>query len=241
MDRTQLRLPILLGALLIGSHLAGSGAADPEETRLRNELGMTYVQDGHFEDGLRTFTLILAEEPENPAALNNAANAYFLLGETKRARELYQRAIAARPDEGGIHLNLGILLHRLGEEEASTVSVRRGLELVGNVEEAYYLLGLSSQPPAKGRSSETGDTHGAEIEELLARASTDIPASVKAKDPKPKDTTTAQQTTGQDKASGEPASEDGKIKTRPGGAKAAQAETKLDSSRLFWMKLPKNP
>jgi tetratricopeptide (TPR) repeat protein len=140
---------------------APATTADGEKLRLRNELGIVQAKGGHLEDALRQFSLVLAEQPEQPAALNNAANVYFLQGQTPRARELYERAIAAAPREGGLHLNLGVLLHAVGEEEASLTHVRRGLRLVGDVQNAYFLLGLSTQDaPESGVGADAGTANG---------------------------------------------------------------------------------
>jgi tetratricopeptide (TPR) repeat protein len=176
--------------------------------------------------------LILAEFPDAAAPLNNAANVYFLQGENDRAKELYERAIAAAPKEGGVHLNLGILLHAMGDEEASAVAVRKGLELAGDLQHAYFLLGLSTQN--ENRASGDEALQGAEIEALLAKAMAEVPTSSKSKDG---------QATGEEVTV---ASREGEqtMETRPGGAKASEAgaeESGADSSRLFWMDLQSRP
>lgn len=193
-------------------------AADLEKLRLRNELGMVQAKGGHLEDALRQFTLVLAEAPNEPAALNNTANIYFLQGDPERARGLYQRAIAAAPKDGGVHLNLGLLMHAGGESEQALFHVREGLLLVGDLQHAYFLLGLSSSPTPERAADEAG-LRSVEIEALLARAIQKVPHA--------------------DSTAARVAVEQGSMTTRPAGAKAAQLET--SPQRLYWMPVANQP
>lgn len=223
------------GVLLLNLIAVGSARADLESARLRNELGIIHVRSGHLDDGLRNFSLILAEFPSAAAALNNAANVYFLQGDTEQARALYERAIEAAPEEGGVYLNLGILLHTIGEEEASANRVRKGLALVGDLQHAYFLLGLSRRQSNQGRASDRGGLDAAEIEALLAKAMAEVPdaepAPPAASGPPSENVTLASRDAEQ------------KMETRPGGAKAEayDPDAGVDSQRLFWMDLRGRP
>jgi tetratricopeptide (TPR) repeat protein len=244
--------PAAITATLLGVLTAlgasSAEAADSEKLRLRNELGIVQAKSGHLEDALRQFTLVLAEAPNEPAALNNTANIYFLNGETERACDLYQRASGSAPQEGGVHLNLGLALHASGDPERALAHVREGLRLVGDLQHAYFLLGLSSGPadeataggdasgaatggdapdarPAHAataasqpRASDEAGLRGAEVEALLARALAKVPHA---------DSTATRVVA------------DGAMTSRPAGSKAAQLET--SPQRLFWMPMPARP
>jgi Flp pilus assembly protein TadD len=74
-------MPVLYGSILrmtsflvMATLLATSAPANEVQGNLRNGLGITYAKEGHFEDALRNFSLILAEDATNAAALNNSAN-----------------------------------------------------------------------------------------------------------------------------------------------------------------------
>lgn len=224
---------------VVGAFAATTASSEAAKASLRVDLGIIYAKEGHFDDALRSFSLVLAENADNPAALNNSANIYFVQGETERAQRLYERAIQAQSEEGGIYLNLGILLHTIGDDQASAVQVRRGLDLIGDPHEAYYLLGLSTQPPGDNdRAADASDLQASEIEALLASAMADIPSS--AKNP----ATGAGQTDKNSKTtqtSVTTASATQAISTRPGGAKASQGNGEIVADRLFWMSSPKNP
>ena len=187
---------------------------------------------------LRNFTLILAEDPNNAAALNNAANVYFLQGEADRANRLYRDAIESDPQEGGIHLNLGILLHASGDVEGSQEHVREGLALVGDVQHAYYLLGISNGEGDPGRASDQSGVSQAEIQALLSKAAAEVPeredadaADGSTEGGAPEAGNTDRESAGDDQAT--------MHASRPGGAKAAEVNT--EAARLFWMTLPGAP
>jgi hypothetical protein len=160
-------------------------------------------------------------------------------GETARARKLYERAIAADAREGGIHLNLGILLHSIGESQASAASVRRGLELIGDPHQAYYMLGLSQRPPSDNdRAADASDLKSAEIEELLAAAMADIPTA--AKESKSKTAVAPPAEPGKPTPNAaSPSATALTVSTRPGGAKASEVASDshpdIVADRLFWM------
>jgi tetratricopeptide (TPR) repeat protein len=198
---------LLLGAV----HVNAS-----ETSQLRNELGIIHARSGHLDDALRQFSLMLADDPQSPIALNNAGNVYFLQGNPERAYELYEEAHLQAPEVGGILLNLGILEHLQGDEEASRRHMREGMALVGDLETAYYLLGLSSSNAASRASDEAG-LREVEIEALLAEAMAEIP-----------DAEIEEEAEDQ-----EALAQKAELSTRAGATKAAQIGAQVE--RLFWM------
>lgn len=237
--------------LLAGTCLTTTAWSGTETSKagLRNELGITYAKEGHFEDALRSFSLILAEDSEDAAALNNSANIYFIQGETERAQKLYERAIASDGAQGGIYLNLGILLHSIGNTQQSAARVRQGLELIGDPHEAYYLLGLSTQRPSDNdRAADASELKASEIEDLLARAMADIPAAARqsgteqASGASAAGTDDKKMTESTQAARTSTSSTSSTIATRPGGAKASEAGgADIVADRLFWMSAPSHP
>lgn len=198
--------------------LSGVICAHASETaQLRNELGIIHARDGHLEDALRQFSMILANAPQSPMALNNAGNVYFLQNEHERARQLYEQAHLEAPKVGGILLNLGILEHLLGEKEASQRHVREGMTLVGDLDTAYYLLGLSRSHGGERASDEAG-VREVEIEALLAQAMAGIPDA---------------ETDSDDAVENEQMAQDQTVATRAGGTKASEIDTQVE--RLYWM------
>ena len=64
---------------------------------LLNHLGVALRRRGHLAAARQTYALALAEEPDNPALLYNAAVAHALAGEPRRALEDLSRALRAAP------------------------------------------------------------------------------------------------------------------------------------------------
>jgi len=209
--------------LWISMILGATCAFASEASELRNELGIIHARDGHLEDALRQFSMILANEPESAVALNNSANVYFMQGDHEQAKQLYGQAHLEAPEVGGILLNLGILEHLLGDEDSSRRHIRDGMALVGDLDTAYYLLGLSKSAGSERASDESG-VREVEIEALLAEAMAGIPEAEAELEATPQEQAVAQEQT---------------VSTRAGATKAAEIDTKVE--RLFWMTSEETP
>lgn len=206
----------VLCALFAGAAGAQPAAVD-SVLAARNERGVALARQGHLDDALRQFTLLMARHPGFGAATNNCANVYVLLEEPDKAEALYRRLIEEGNEDGGVHLNLGLLLHRQGDARAASPHINRGLQLAGDVGRAYALLGLAGN----GGISRAADAQGLgdlAIEDLLEQASRDmrLPAS--------------RAVAASDSAAA------GSMATHPGGARAQQVGER--GPRLYWMLPP---
>ena len=76
----------------LGENRATSAAASPAS--VFNRRGVAIFVMGRFEEAIRDFLLVLRLKPDQPLADNNRGNAYYQLGQTERAIEDYDRAIA---------------------------------------------------------------------------------------------------------------------------------------------------
>lgn len=61
----------------------------------------------------------------------------------REAEDAYRRALAAAPDHGGAHLNLGRLLHERGEPRGAELHYRRALESAPHRALAAFNLGVA--------------------------------------------------------------------------------------------------
>ncbi|SEP63368.1 Tetratricopeptide repeat-containing protein [Ectothiorhodospira magna] len=88
-------------------------------------------------------TLILDQDPDNPAALN--ALGYILTDRTDRHEEAYgyiRRAYAQRPNDAAIIDSMGWVLYRLGRLEEAEIYLRRAYDLMEDGEIASNLAAL---------------------------------------------------------------------------------------------------
>ncbi len=96
----------------------------------------------------------LADEPDNPSALQLLGVVRRMQGQLKEAEDLFRRSLAADPNQAQVHHNLGNLLKSLGRYDEAIAAQREAIRLKPNYAEAHLNLAIAL--------SETGDHQGAE-------------------------------------------------------------------------------
>src|ERR1700722_4843348 len=72
---------------------------------LLNKRGIELFSGSHVEEALSWFLLSLRAQPDDAAALNNAATCYKELGQLGDSTMLYRRALALQPAFAAAHSN----------------------------------------------------------------------------------------------------------------------------------------
>lgn len=89
----------------------------PQDTNIRNLLGMAYLGDERAAEAEQQFEVVLAEQPNNASAIYNLGQAYLQQQEWARAVEQFQKAQnmfpAGSPNLGRLLYDLGIGFERL--------------------------------------------------------------------------------------------------------------------------------
>lgn len=83
----------------------------------------------------------LQTQPNDPDALHLLGVLRQQCDDTNEARELLSRAIALAPEHAPLHLSLGGVLLRVGDETAALASFERALQLDPNLVDAHSLVG----------------------------------------------------------------------------------------------------
>ncbi|MDX2174941.1 MAG: tetratricopeptide repeat protein [Candidatus Sumerlaeia bacterium] len=111
--------------------------------RTHNELGVTLAMGGRMAEALDSFEAATAADPQWGAAYNNAIKAATSIGDRKRARELFLRAIEAeRFEENALLLWCGWLVEQDRREEA-VADYRLALERHPDNPRLRYQLGAT--------------------------------------------------------------------------------------------------
>jgi thioredoxin-like negative regulator of GroEL len=97
--------------VLILSLPSRTESAPAADRRTQIEQGIKLAKMKVFEQAQTVFEQILAQQPENPAALNNLANVYLLTGRYGSAAQKYWEAARYDPEDTNIHLNLAIVCY----------------------------------------------------------------------------------------------------------------------------------
>jgi tetratricopeptide (TPR) repeat protein len=102
-------------------------AEDPDMADVHNQLGVSAIQEGNYDEAKRELELALQREPLYFAAMGNLGVAYARIGDTAKAIAWFQRATDLNPEYEQGHLNLGVLLAASGSFQAADEELGRAL------------------------------------------------------------------------------------------------------------------
>ncbi len=100
--------------------------------------GLTPYYYGLIEE----YQTILAEDPNNLAAVIALGNAYFDSGQWREAIRLYERALAINPRDCDVRTDMGTAYRNLGRPDRALAEYRRVLTLEPGHVNARYNLGI---------------------------------------------------------------------------------------------------
>ena len=109
---------------------------------------LDYLNRNDPAQGEHTLNRILADDPENPDALQLLGMVRRMQGDAAEAERLYRRSLAAKPDQPHVHHNLGNLYYTLNRFDEAIAELREAIRLKSNYAEAWLNLGLAQS--AKG-------------------------------------------------------------------------------------------
>ncbi len=82
----------------------------PNNTSVRNLLGILYAQNARMEEAEQQFELLYNLHAKDFSTLNNLGNAYFMQAKYEDAERFYRAALEQKK-YGGVYLNLSMLYH----------------------------------------------------------------------------------------------------------------------------------
>jgi uncharacterized protein (TIGR02466 family) len=121
---------------------------------------LDYLNRDDMAQGEHMLSRVLAENPEQPDALQLLGLVRRNQGALDEAERLYRRSLAANPNQPHVHHNLGNLYRTQRRFDEAIAEQREAIRLKGNYAEAWFDLGMAQ--------SEKGDY--AEAEKSLRRA-----------------------------------------------------------------------
>lgn len=110
---------LILGLILGAAACARQATGVPEAVIAKNILGTAFLGQQKWTEAEAAFKRALAERPQDPLLLTNAAVAIVQLGRGEEAEGLLRKALASAPDYAPAHYNLGLLHDSRGEFEAA--------------------------------------------------------------------------------------------------------------------------
>ena len=91
---------------------------------------------------IEEYRTILAEDPNNLAAILALGNAYFDSGQWHEAIHMYERALAINPRSADVRTDMGTAYRNMGRPDRALAEYRRALELEPGHVNARYNIGV---------------------------------------------------------------------------------------------------
>lgn len=152
-------VPFLLSACAtIGNTLSNDHSFAPnEKAKARIVLGLTYLKHGNMLKARQNLEKALEHAPNDESAQLSLAHYYEQVGENAMAKQLYQTALTAHPDNGNVLNNYGTFLCKQGHYEDAVHYFTLA------VNQAYYFLISSSYENAALCSLKAGKLRQAKL------------------------------------------------------------------------------
>ena len=91
--------------------------------------GQLWESTGDFSKAMESYTKALEQDAKHSPALTSMARLQFRQGELDQAVQYFQRAIAVKPEDAGLHNDLGLTLSKLGNQPAAVASLEKALKI----------------------------------------------------------------------------------------------------------------
>jgi len=94
------------------------------------ETGEDYLASGQYDEAIRSFDAVLADDPKNVDALVSSGVAYYEQGNYDKALEKFTKAKELDPDDEKARLYLGLTYLKKGEDQKALAEWKEYTELI---------------------------------------------------------------------------------------------------------------
>jgi tetratricopeptide (TPR) repeat protein len=141
----MLNKTLLISALAVLLLLGCSRQEQPKQAPVLTATQHQGGQSGqapYYHGLVEEYRSVLAEDPNNLAALIGLGNAYYDLGEWKRAITMYEHALAIDSRNADVRTDMGTAYRSLGNSDRALAEYRAALEFEPSHLDARYNLGI---------------------------------------------------------------------------------------------------
>jgi tetratricopeptide (TPR) repeat protein len=132
-------------------------AANPDEARIRNNLGAALARTGKFEEAIPQYKQALVLNPQYHLVHGNLARALTGAGREDEANVQFEMALRFYPESADLHNSFGGALAKQGRLDEATRQFAKAIEINPRLAEAHNNLGkalLSSGQPESSQVAE---------------------------------------------------------------------------------------
>jgi len=115
----------------------------PEQAQAWNKLGVVQVNKGHRTEGIVSFRRAVDLAPTLEEPRRNLAEALAVSGQFAEAEAIYRELLKASPGDVMLLTNHGVVLYKLGRNDAAITAFRRALAIKPGAKEAAESLAVA--------------------------------------------------------------------------------------------------
>jgi tetratricopeptide (TPR) repeat protein len=116
---------------------------DPDDARIRNNLGATLVRTGRYGEAVPQYEKALELNPQYHAIQNNLGRALMMVGRTDEAIQRFRKGLEYHPESAELHDNLGVAFASEGRIDDACSEFLKALEINPDFAECHYHLGIA--------------------------------------------------------------------------------------------------
>jgi tetratricopeptide (TPR) repeat protein len=113
---------------------------NPDQLGPHNDLALSLLRTGHFDEAIQHFRFVLDRAPGNEAVIANLAQAFLSKGDIDQALQEVQLGLKSSPDSALLHNAIGVLLAKKGRIREALEHWRRAVWLQPDLAEAQNNL-----------------------------------------------------------------------------------------------------
>jgi protein O-GlcNAc transferase len=115
----------------------------PSLTQEQIDSVVALFTNGQFQEVIDTIKILNESYPNVPLLFNIIGASYKALGQLSGAIQMFENAVAIKPDYSEAHKNLGISLKDLGRLDAAVISFKKSITLEPNNVDTHYNLAVT--------------------------------------------------------------------------------------------------
>ncbi len=99
------------------------------QAEITKNIALIYITQGKDEEAIKAMEAAKAQNPNDPALMQEEANMFYKLGNLEKYQELMQAIVANDPENPNLLYNLGVSASRLGDNEQAITYYKKALEI----------------------------------------------------------------------------------------------------------------
>jgi tetratricopeptide (TPR) repeat protein len=121
------------------------------------DSGLKLAAQGNHEEAIAQFQKALEKDPEQSNIMGAMADSYSKLGRNAEAVEIFQKAIAIKPDDAALYTNLGVVLSKIPGKNAESQEAFKKAASLNPAASAQNFYNIGATLVNNGKNQEAAD------------------------------------------------------------------------------------